>query len=1214
MAELELPQPGMQQPVPEETVDSSASHRETLISLLVFLGQRLLYAAVVLLFIIFLSYFGIGMAGGADFETAVSEAVVETLHYVERLLHGSMGLTTAGSNTLIPIPVTDVIKERLPRSLALLGLALLFSALVGVFMGMRAARSRSESSIFILIATIIGISVPSFFAAFLLQWGITSLTRIRGQAILPVGGFGWDNHLILPVLVLSARPIAQITRMTFVTLRQVLRQDYVRTARAKGLRKFQVTWRHIMRNAAIPILTTLGMSLRFSLSSLPVVELYFGIPGVGSTLLKGIAQQDANLTVGLTLCFGAIFILVNMILELSYRLIDPRLWDAPSFVSANEHHSRKQVWKAWRDDVGDLLTNNAIVNQFKRRNETAVASPFAAILKQDEQFTDEDLSAHTGTSLAWRRVLSNRPFILGSLLVIGLIVIILFGPAMSPNNPFKTIGLQMVDGQLTTPPFAPNAEFPWGSDALGRGMMSLVLSGAQMTLTVAIMAVAARVVIGVLLGAIAGWRSGSWIDRAIVGLSEVIAAFPTLILAMILILAIGIRQGMSTFVIALCFVGWGEIMQYVRSEVISIRPKEYIESAVAMGARTPRIIGRHVLPQLFSALISLVALEVGSVLMLLGELGFISIFVGGGAYIELPGISAALYSDIPEWGALLSNVRYLARTYPWTALYPMLAFFVAILAFNLFGEGVRRLVDSGSLVINRIFNKYTVLGTLGLIMGIFWLQNNSGTTPFLRDYAQGFDGQQALAYVEELTTDAMNGRSLGTPGQAEASQYVAEQFAALGLQPAGEAGTFFQERSHGFERLTATPELTIADNGTALVYGTDFAAYPGRNMTAGEADGEVVFVGLGRPIGSRPGSFRASYPELDRADLSDNILLVLSDWEVGILDRTEKDGLLVVTDDPEKLKNAYTLSGRSGQQLNMFTGARTGEEIPALWISEETADRLLADSGQTVADLRRQTTELGLENVLQIPIAADVSMNVQGEIEEYWKVNHVIGFWPGSEGFEGCADCMDRELIVVMAQMDSPPPGPTGKAYAAANDNASGVGVMLEVIRVMQESGYEPKRSIMFVAYNGEGLDGGEPVTNPDIRRFLQAKTGFASAYIPEAIVQLRGLGTSDGNRLEVSAAGSLRLAELFEKSAQRMGVDTVRAREIIDIDTVYDDGGGNNQGGQEAPVMRLTWEGWEETSRTAADTFENISSDNLEKAGRALSLALMTMGFDRDY
>ena len=162
---------------------------------------------------------------------------------------------------------------------------------------------------------------------------------------------------------------------------------------------------------------------------------------------------------------------------------------------------------------------------------------------------------------------------------------------------------------------------------MGRDILSLILTGAQMTLTLAVLSVTARLAIGTFLGMLAGWRSGSWLDRAIVGLSEVIAAFPTLILAMILILAIGIRQGMSTFVLALSLVGWGEIMQYVRSESIAIRPKAYIESAIAMGAHTPRLIGKHVLPQLVSALISLAALEMGSVLLLLGELGFISIFI-----------------------------------------------------------------------------------------------------------------------------------------------------------------------------------------------------------------------------------------------------------------------------------------------------------------------------------------------------------------------------------------------------------------------------------------------------------------------------------------------------------------------------------------------------------------------------------------------------------
>lgn len=1213
MAEINLPPSGAN-PKSDKTAVFHHSTRETLLNLLVFLGQKLLHAAIVLLIIMFFSFFGVQLAGGADIGTAVTGAFADSIAYIMQLLGGSMGMTTAGSNTLNPLPISQVIKERLPISLALLGFSLLFSSFIGIFLGIRAARNRSESSVYILIATIIGVSVPSFFAAFLLQWGVTSITRLTGKPFLPVGGFGWDNHLILPVLVLSARPIAQITRVTFISLRQVLRQDYVRTAYSKGLRQHTITFRHVLRNAAVPILTTIGMSLRFALSSLPVVELYFGIPGVGGTLLKAIAQQDALLTVSLTLCFGAIFILVNLLLDISYRFFDPRLWETPSHISTREHPTTRQALKAWREDVSDFVADNVVSQWFKQRNQPPEPSPFTEPAKKNAAYFDKDPYVKIGTRRAWRNVFRNTPFLVGSILVIGLVIIILFGPAISPNNPYNTEGLTHIDGVLKSPPFEPSQDFPWGSDPMGRGIFSLILTGAQMTLILTFLAVVARLIIGVLLGVMAGWRSGSWLDRTIVGASEVVAAFPTLILTMILILAIGIRQGMSTFVLALSLVGWGEIMQYVRSEVISIRPKAYIESAVAMGAHTPRIISKHVLPQLGSALISLAALEMGSVLMLLGELGFISIFIGGGTFIELPGVSAALYSDIPEWGALLSNVRYYSRSYPWVALYPMLAFFVAILSFNLFGEGVRRLVDNGSLVINRIFNKYTIGFSLVLILSIFWLQNNSGRTPFLREYAETFNGEQAAAHVAALTTAEMNGRSLGTPGQTLAAEYVAEQFEALGLQSAGKNSTYFQERSHTYERLLETPQFNIEDGGPAPVYGQDYAAYPGRNMTAGEADGDLIFIGLGRPQGRSPGIFRTRYPELDRTDFSENILLTLSEWEADILSNTEKDGLLVVTDDPVKLAKAYTYSGRSGIPLNIFTGEAKGEEIPTIWISEETANRLLAGTGTTVAELEKQNTQLAIEEVQQLPLNIPVSMNVQGEIIEGQKVNHVIGFWPGNEGYQGCTDCLDTQLVVVMAQLDSPPTGPVSANYPAANDNASGIAVMLEAIRLMKESGYQPARSIMFIAYNGEGLDGGEPVSNPDIKRFLQAKIGYATTFDPEAIIQLRGVGAGEGNRLEVAAAGSLRLADLFETSARQMGVKTIRAEEDIDIGLVYADTNTGQANANAAPVVGLSWQGWESTSRTPEDRPETISAEILEKAGRALSLALMTLGDEEGY
>jgi len=175
------------------------------------------------------------------------------------------------------------------------------------------------------------------------------------------------------------------------------------------------------------------------------------------------------------------------------------------------------------------------------------------------------------------------------------------------------------------------------------------------------------------------------------------------------------------------------------------------------------------------------------------------------------------------------------------------------------------------------------------------------------------------------------------------------------------------------------------------------------------------------------------------------------------------------------------------------------------------------------------------------------------------------------------------------------------------------VAVMLEAIRVMQETEYQPNRTFLFVAYSGEGLEGGESVSNPEISRFLQAKVGFATSLKPEAVIHVRGVGSGSGDALEVSAGGSLRLVELFESAAHKMGADIKRRDDPIDISVIYDEGS-PYESGQDAPELRLSWEGWNENARLASDTVDTISADKLEDAGRTLALALMIMGRERQY
>ena len=422
----------------------------------------------------------------------------------------------------------------------------MIATLAGVAMGVRAAvRDHDDPggnrSLTILLVSIIGVSMPSFFVALLLQMLVIRWTRWTGHALLPVGGFGWDRHMILPAIVLAARPIAQITRVTFVSVGQTLRQDYVRTAASKGLSSRRVLWGHVMRNAAAPILTTLGVSLRFSLSSLPVVELFFGWPGAGFIMLKAISVGDANTTLALLLAFGVLFILVNLILEILYGLVDPRLRDLSRRAAIDNRHTVSAA-------VGEL--GHALADVFSFAWLAGLGQSVKGIFSR-ERWRADSFSGSVNWR-TWRRGLAgNVPLLLGAIIVAGLLIVFLFGPRLAPHSPYATQGLAVVDGEFLVPPFPPGPAHPWGTDVLGRDILSLVLAGAQQTLSLAALAVLVRMIIGFVLGALAGWFNGSWLDRAIQSAAEVTAAFPTLLLAMLLILAFGIRGGFRPFLIGL---------------------------------------------------------------------------------------------------------------------------------------------------------------------------------------------------------------------------------------------------------------------------------------------------------------------------------------------------------------------------------------------------------------------------------------------------------------------------------------------------------------------------------------------------------------------------------------------------------------------------------------------------------------------------------------
>ena len=295
------------------------------------IGRRFLFILLVCLLIIFFVNLGMRMIRNSEVPEPSYDLVLhskiayqETKGYLQRAASGDFGSvrTDAGFT-----PIIDLLKQSYVNSMGLLLTALGAAILIGFPLGTIAAVTKRRSvTLPVLAFTIVGISVPAFFAALLLRTGELYYVRYTGKQLVKVAGFGWDyKHMLLPVFVLAARPLAYLTRASFLSLRSTMDEDYIRTARAKGLRNWRTISVHAVPNIAVPVLTAVGVSLRFALVALPVVEFFFVWPGIGLLMLQAINQRQTILVVTLALALGLTFLVLNLLLDIAYWFIDPRI-------------------------------------------------------------------------------------------------------------------------------------------------------------------------------------------------------------------------------------------------------------------------------------------------------------------------------------------------------------------------------------------------------------------------------------------------------------------------------------------------------------------------------------------------------------------------------------------------------------------------------------------------------------------------------------------------------------------------------------------------------------------------------------------------------------------------------------------------------------------------------------------------------------------------
>ncbi len=237
--------------------------------------------------------------------------------YMNNLLHFDLGVSMKRQYWT----VERIIKDSVGYSARLGGLAVLFSAAVGVGLGLIAAlKHRKLLDHLTMLVAVIGISVPSFVLATLLQYVFAVKLRI-----FDVAGLNDPLDYVLPVLALSAMPIAFIARLTRSTMLEALHADYIRTAKAKGLPGAVILVKHALRNSILPVVTYLGPLTANIITGSVVIEQIFGVPGLGKYFVQSVTNRDYTLIMGIALFYGILLMVARLLTDVAYVLIDPRI-------------------------------------------------------------------------------------------------------------------------------------------------------------------------------------------------------------------------------------------------------------------------------------------------------------------------------------------------------------------------------------------------------------------------------------------------------------------------------------------------------------------------------------------------------------------------------------------------------------------------------------------------------------------------------------------------------------------------------------------------------------------------------------------------------------------------------------------------------------------------------------------------------------------------
>lgn len=661
---------------------------------------------------------------------------------------------------------------------------------------------------------------------------------------------------------------------------------------------------------------------------------------------------------------------------------------------------------------------------------------------------------------------ANMPLIIGSVILLCILSVMLFPQLFTDKSPYEVqlMRFSSENGKLLveSAPYPPSEDFLLGSDDMGRDIFSYIIYGTRLTILLGLLVALGRFLIAIPMALGAGFGNG--ISRALIKQSNIIfSAIPALLISIIILTMdfftdLDKVQSMLAFAIVLSIVGWPKLGNLIMERTEAINKQPFIQGEVALGKKRRNIALENVLPHLAPELIILFFMEIARTLSMIMQLGIFSVFIGNLKIIKDSTGGILTFYNVsfePEWSSMLSTSRNLIRAAPWAVIFPALAFFISVLGFNLFGEGLRNAMQrEGSKAIPLIRKLLT------LQWGDFWKHDGlkgkkkivlvsvvivlavAGTLLLTGDdYAFSIERQPELRYEQVV---------IGNEFTLETARWIADEMQELGIEPMTDEGYLM-----GYEIppscLVSEQKFRVNSSGEPLIFqaGEEFDF-----LLAGDMEHTAMVYDASREdlfSLSEYERFASKYVMIDQQYYND---MAIDYFIRDIAEHVLIKGILLVARDGEEL----------GQVI-----AKQGEDYLVMRISRDLADSIRENESSTVT--------------------ASASVRPLGG-DGY----NVLGIYPGTDYFTS------EEAILI------------GMGYNYLDEEGEEIlSFNLELMRRLCTL-YENKRSLIFVFLDGtlsEEYDGSFPF----------AEEFSYSASRIKAYIDLRGLKEPSFDTVRFSAA-----------------------------------------------------------------------------------------------